>query len=316
MTTMRMRVSRIDALTPTIRRLLLVSANGAPLPAFDAGAHIGLQAPIDGRSQRRAYSLVNSTEHADFYEIAVQLERNSTGGSAWVHRLQVGDELDATPPRNDFPLSRDASSCLLIAGGIGITPILSMARWLDQVGIHYDLHYAARDAGVMAYAKEVDSLPQATCWFDGGDPSKGMPLATTIGPPEAKRHLYVCGPAGFIRAVLDQADRNGWNKENVHCELFAVEQSATPDSTFEIELAQTGVTITVAPDQNILDAMLDAGLDPLYDCRRGDCGVCVTRVLSGDPDHRDICLSADDRSRGDFCPCVSRAKSARLVLDL
>ncbi|MFD1561538.1 PDR/VanB family oxidoreductase [Paraburkholderia silviterrae] len=316
MTTMRMRVSRIDTLTPAIRRLWLVCANGAPLPGFEAGAHIGLRIPIDGRSQRRAYSLVNATDHAEAYEIAVQLEPGGTGGSIWVHRLQVGDELDVTPPQNDFPLDDAARSCLLIAGGIGITPILSMARSLERAGRPYDLHYAAREPGAMAYADEVRALARATCWFDGGNPSNGMPLETTIGAPQKDRHLYVCGPAGFIHAVLEQARQNGWPNDHLHCELFSATPAAGADSGFEVELTASGVTLHVPETQSILDAMIGAGLDPVFDCRRGDCGVCVTRVLSGEADHRDICLSDEDRDRGDFCPCVSRAKSARLVLDL
>jgi ferredoxin-NADP reductase len=316
MTTMRMRVSRIDTLTPAIRRLWLVSADGAPLPAFDAGAHIGLRIPIEGRTQRRAYSLVNATDHAHAYEIAVQLERNGTGGSAWVHRLHAGDELDVTPPQNDFLLDGNARSCLLIAGGIGITPILSMARSLERAGRPYDLHYAAREPGLMAYADEVRALPRATCWFDGGAPSNGMPLETTIGAPRPGRHLYVCGPAGFIHAVLEQARRNGWEDSHLHCELFSAAPAASTGLAFEVELAASGVTLRVPESHSILDAMIGAGLDPVFDCRRGDCGVCVTRVLSGIADHRDICLSDKDRDRGDFCPCVSRAKSARLVLDL
>lgn len=316
MTTLRMRVARIDALTPTIRRLLLVSANGAPLPEFSAGAHIGLHVPIGERTQRRAYSLVNTPDHTGHYEIAVQLEPASSGGSRWVHLLESGAELDVAVPRNDFPLDPCARSYLLIAGGIGITPILSMARALSAAGKPYALHYAAREARSMAYREEVLALPDATCWLDGGDPRRGMPLADTIGAPQASRHLYVCGPAALIRTALSQAKELGWPDAQVHSERFAAEQDNTQDAAFEVELKASNVTLTVPATQTILDAMIDAGLDPLFDCRRGDCGVCTTQVLDGVPDHRDICLSSQDRERGDFCPCVSRAKSSRLVLNL
>jgi vanillate O-demethylase ferredoxin subunit len=316
MTTLRMRVESIDALTPSIRRLLLVAADGATLPAFGAGAHIGLHARIGERSQRRAYSLVNATDHATHYEIAVQLEPCGSGGSKWVHQLEAGAEFDVTAPRNDFPLDVTAQSHLLIAGGIGITPILSMARVLDAAGKTYELHYAAREAPAMAYRDEVATLANATCWFDGGDPRASMPLAVTIGAPQAGRHLYVCGPAGMIHSVLSHAKALGWPDASLHSELFAVVQDAGADASFDVELKASNMTLTVPADKSILDAMIEAGLDPLFDCKRGDCGVCVTQVIDGEPEHRDICLSANERERGDFCPCVSRARSSRLVLDL
>ncbi len=316
MSTIRMRVARIDALTPKIRRLLLEAVDGAPVPGFEAGAHIGLQVPIGGRMQRRAYSLVNPTDCAHHYEIAVLLEETSTGGSRWVHQLAVGDELDVNPPRNDFALSEDGAEHLLIAGGIGITPILAMARALAAAGKRYTLHYAARDASSMAYHDAVQALPGATCWFDAGDPRRGIPLGPTLGDPQPNRHVYVCGPAGLINAVRAQAFALGWPEAQVHSELFQAPSDDTEQSAFEVELTASKRTLTVPAGQSILDVMIAAGLDPLFDCRRGDCGVCTVRLLEGEADHRDICLSAADHQRGDFCPCVSRAKSARLVLEL
>lgn len=316
MTTLRMRVGRIDALTPTIRRLLLVPVDGAQLPAFSAGAHIGLHVPIDGRMQRRAYSLVNAPDHTGHYEIAVQLEASGSGGSRWVHALTTGAELEVSAPRNDFPLDAATEDALLIAGGIGITPILAMARTLKASGTRYALHYAARDAASMAYRTDVLAMPATTCWLDGGEPRNGMPLAATIGAPQAGRHLYVCGPRPLIDAVLAQAAALGWPDTQVHSELFTAAQDTTGDTGFEVLLKSSNLTLKVAAGTSILDAMIDAGLDPLYDCRRGDCGVCTTQVIDGTPDHRDICLSGADRARGDFCPCVSRARSSRLVLDL
>ena len=316
MTTLRMRVRRIDALTPSIRRLLLESADANPLPPFSAGAHIDLHIPAGERTLKRAYSLVNAPAATDHYEIAVQLETASTGGSRWVHALNPGHVLEVTAPKNEFALTDDAHGCLLIAGGIGITPILAMARALETIGRPYALHYAAREPGLMAYREEVEALPGATCWFDGGDPAAGIPLATTIGPPESGRHLYVCGPKGLIGAVLAQAKALGWPEAQVHSELFSGTLETQADTAFELELTASARTLTVPADKSIIDVMLEAGLDPLFDCRRGDCGVCTTRVIEGEPDHRDLCLSPKDHADGDFCPCVSRTRSARLVLDL
>jgi vanillate O-demethylase ferredoxin subunit len=316
MTLLRMRVRRIDALTPSIRRVLLEPADGRPLPLFDAGAHIDLHVPGESRVLKRAYSLVNAATDADHYEIAVQLEPASTGGSRWVHTLEPGQELDITAPRNTFSLDDTATASLLIAGGIGITPILSMARALLAASRSYELHYAARDAALMAYRDEVLALPGATCWIDGGEPARGLPLATTIGTPSPGRHLYVCGPKSLIGAVLAQAKAIGWPETQLHSELFSGTLDVAGDAGFEVELATSGMTLTVAADQSILDAMSAAGLDPLFDCRAGHCGVCTTRIIEGEADHRDICLSASDHAAGDFCPCVSRARSGRLVLDL
>ncbi|WP_321967851.1 PDR/VanB family oxidoreductase [Burkholderia cepacia] len=317
MSTLRMRIARIDSLTPAIRRLHLVAADGVPLPAFDAGAHIGVHVPLGERTQRRAYSLVNATGPADHYEIAVLLEPAGGGGSQWIHHREVGDEFDIDPPRNDFPLAGGARRHLLIAGGIGITPVLAMARTLDAAGQPYTLHYAARDVESMAYRDEVAALPTATRWLDGRDMRCSLPLAETVGPHEDGAHLYVCGPAGLVAATFDTARGLGWPEHALHCELFAAPASASSaDSVFEVRLVASDRVLTVPPGMSILDAMIDAGLDPLYDCKRGDCGVCSAQLLDGTPEHRDICLTSDERARGAFCPCVSRAKSARLVLDL
>ncbi|AJW94695.1 PDR/VanB family oxidoreductase [Burkholderia gladioli] len=317
MTPLRMRVARIDSLTPTIRRLHLVAADGRPLPPFEAGAHLGVHVPLGERSQRRAYSLVNPGGEDAHYEIAVLLEPAGSGGSRWMHALEVGQLLEADPPRNDFRLATDARRHLLIAGGIGITPILAMARTLAAAGAPHALHYAARDAAAMAYRDEVAALAHARCWFDGGDPRRGLPLADTIGTFEAGTHLYVCGPAGLVAATLDTARRLGWPDDALHSELFAAPAAPTDaDAAFEVHLAASGRVLAVPAGTSVLDAMIAAGLDPLYDCRRGDCGVCTAQLLDGEPEHRDICLTGDEHAEGRFCPCVSRAKSARLVLDL
>ena len=317
MTTMRMRVIRVDTLTRAIRRLLLEPASATPLAPFTAGAHVVLHVPAQDRVLKRAYSLLNAPDDTGHYEIAVQLEPASTGGSRWLHQIVAGCEIDVDAPKNEFALNCDATEYLLIAGGIGITPILSMARALKHAGKRYKLHYAARDAASMAFRDEVLACGDAaTCWFDGGDPKRGIPLQQVIGAPIDGRHLYVCGPKGLIAAALAQAAELGWPPSQVHSELFTGALDVEGDAPFEVELAASGVSLTVPSGKSILDVMIDAGLDPIFDCRRGDCGVCTTQVLDGAAEHRDICLSEQDRARGDFTPCVSRARSQRLVLDL
>lgn len=316
MSSLSLRVKRVNSLTPLVRQLILTSENEHPLPDFLPGAHIELHVPTpDKRMALRAYSLVNLSSEG-FYEIAVQLEEPSSGGSRWVHGLQEGQLLTAEAPKNHFPLSEVAEDSLLIAGGIGITPILSMARALRQQGRDFTLHYAGREALRMAYIDEVRAMPEASCWISGGVKSCRMPLAKILAEHRTNRHLYVCGPRGLIANVLDTAQSLGWAQDHLHSELFTGSLEVAGETAFEAELRDSGVTLQVPPGKTLLEMMIEANLDPMFDCRRGDCGVCVTQVLEGDAEHRDICLSERDRASGSFCTCVSRARGGRLVLDL
>lgn len=314
MSSLSLRVQQIESLTPRIRRMLLVSSSAQRLPGFTAGAHLELHVP-GHRAQRRAYSLVNLPD-GEHYEIAVQLEETSTGGSRWVHSLKVGDELLADAPRNHFPLCENTEHALLIAGGIGITPMLSMARSLQAAGKPFTLHYAGRDEAQMAYLPEARACLDHHCWISGGDPQKRFPAAAILASPRPGLHLYICGPTALLNSVLASARDQGWAEDHLHYELFSGALELAGDHGFEVHLRESGVSLQVASGQSVLDAMLAAGLDPMFDCRRGDCGVCVAQVIDGQPDHRDICLSARDRASGSFCTCVSRASSALLVLDL
>ncbi|MGE7990841.1 PDR/VanB family oxidoreductase [Pseudomonas sp. NPDC089554] len=314
MPSLSLRVQQAEALTPRIRRLLLVGDPALPLPAFTAGAHLELHVPGE-RPQRRAYSLVNlpGTGH---YEIAVQLEEAGTGGSRWVHSLRAGDTVIADVPKNHFPLCAEADHVLLIAGGIGITPMLGMARALQAEDKAFSLHYAGRDAAHMAYLEEARDYADAHCWISGGDPQRRFPASQVLASPRPGLHLYICGPAAMLSAVLACARELGWAEDHLHFELFNGALEEAGDQAFEVRLQSTGVSLQVAAGQTVLDAMLEAGLDPMFDCRRGDCGVCVAQVLEGAADHRDICLSERDRDAGSFCTCVSRASGPLLVLDL
>ncbi|MGX1021095.1 ferredoxin-NADP reductase [Pseudomonas sp. Y3 TE3536] len=314
MSSLTLKVEKIESLTPRIRRVVLTTLDNAPLPDFTPGAHIELHIP-GGRKQKRAYSIVNLSAR-DHYEIAVQLDEQSTGGSKWVHSLVEGQQVEVEIPKNHFPLIAEAEHYVLIAGGIGITPMLSMARALVESEQAFTLHYAGRDASNMAYLAEVQCLENSQCWISGGDASKRFPAARVLANPGSNTHLYICGPTQMITAVIQTARELGWPEEQVHYELFAGALEVDGDQAFEVELRGSGVTLTVNAGQNLLDVMVEAGLDPMFDCRRGDCGVCVTQILDGEADHRDICLSDRERSGGAFCTCVSRAKTAKLVLDL
>ncbi|WP_242527061.1 MULTISPECIES: PDR/VanB family oxidoreductase [Pseudomonas] len=314
MSSLSVKIERIEALTPRIRRLVLIAQDGGRLPEFTPGAHLELHIPGD-RKQKRAYSIVNLSS-GDHYEIAVQLDDKSTGGSKWVHTLTEGQIIEVEPPRNHFPLVEEAKHILLIAGGIGITPMLGMGRALQESKQAFTLHYAGRTAENMAYLDEVQCLDNSQCWISGGDASKRFAASSVLANPPEGTHLYICGPVEMITSVIQTARKLGWPEDYVHYELFAGALEADGDQAFEVELRASGVTLAVNAGQTLLDVMIEAGLDPMFDCRRGDCGVCVTQVIEGEADHRDICLSDRERSGGAFCTCVSRAKTAKLVLDL
>ena len=317
MSTLEMVVEHIQPLTPRIRQLRLTSANGKAVPGYTAGAHIELHVPAQPTraAMHRAYSLVQPADGGQSYEIAVQLEPEGSGGSRWVHELQPGQRLMINAPRNQFELAPGAGRSLLLAGGIGITPILCMARALQEQQSPFELHYVARSRDVAAYCAEVEALG-GQCWFDGGDPSQGMPLSQVVASPLADTHLYVCGPKPFIAAALEQASQQGWAQAQLHSELFTGVLPTEGEQAFTVELRPSGQVLEVLAGQSVMDAMEAAGMDPMFDCRRGECGICVVQVLEGEPEHLDICLTARERADGRFCTCVSRARSGRLVLEL
>jgi len=313
-----LRVEHVESVTPRVRKVVLGREDGGLLPSFTPGAHIEVHIPTSETTStlRRAYSLVRSGMEGRQYEIAVQLEPNGRGGSAWIHQLALGQNVTASLPKNQFPLVGEAANPLLIAAGIGVTPIMSMALYLNQRAMPFDAHVVARDREQAAYVEELDAMSEVRYWFDNGDPAQGMPLHDVMARTDKGRHLHVCGPKGFIAAVFEVARTLNWPEEQLHCELFTEATPTASDTPFRVTLALSGQTLDVASDQTILQAMEDAGLDPMFDCRRGDCGICIANVVQGHADHRDICLTPGERESGSFCICVSRAHSDHLVLEL
>ncbi|MCG5077870.1 PDR/VanB family oxidoreductase [Paraburkholderia tagetis] len=322
-------VEAMEPLTSHVTAFRLRAADGRALPGFTAGAHIRVQVGGDGNDWR-AYSLVNLASDActaceqapDCYLIAVRREDTGAGGSLWMHtQVRAGDTLRIAPPVNAFALEADAASAdaVLIAGGIGITPIASMAAALAARASRYALHYTGRSISQLAFVDALRALAGEHLHLYGDDEASEAQrfdlarLFTTLTPGQP---LYVCGPQGLIDAVIALATERGWPRERIRSELFATAAPQAGDAAFEVELRQSGVTLTVAPAQTILDAMLDAGLDPLYDCKRGECGVCQVGVIEGDVDHRDYCLSVAEKCSGNVMHiCVSRARAGRLVID-
>ncbi|WP_120969762.1 PDR/VanB family oxidoreductase [Comamonas sp. lk] len=316
--TLVLELTAAQALTPEVRRLQLRRPDGQRLPAFTAGAHIRVHIPGAGAEPTRCYSLVNSDGDGLIYEIAVKRECAGRGGSQFMHQLAIGQQILVTPPKNDFALHKPPHEALLIAGGIGITPILSMTRHLQATNRPYALHYGARSAAFMPYLQEIEALAgsRAQLYFDDGNPSRGMPLASLLGAPKTSRHVYVCGPRALIDATLAQALHLGWPRSQIHFELFSAPATTAADRGTTIDLARSGRQIDVPAGTSMLDGLIAAGCDPLFDCRRGECGMCAVHMLDGEVEHRDYALSDEQHSEGLVCICVARARSNRITLDL
>ncbi len=303
--------------------LEMVGLGGAALPAFSAGAHVDVHLP--GGAVRQ-YSLCNDPTETHRYLIAVLRHPASRGGSAAVHEaVHEGDELRISAPKNHFALAEGAGRSLLLAGGIGITPLLSMAERLAATGAAFSMHYAAHTRERAAFAQRIrQSAFSDRVHFhfgdgSGGDDDRRLNLAAVLARPQADTHVYVCGPQGFMDAALDTARAAGWGEPQLHREVFGSEAAAprTGDEPFEVKLASSGRVVVVPAGRTVVQALAEAGVEVMVSCEQGVCGTCLTRVLDGTPDHRDVYLSSDEQAANDsFTPCCSRSKSACLVLDL
>lgn len=298
----------------------LAPLSDTPLPRFEAGAHIDVHLP---GGLVRQYSLYDLPDDRQRYRIGVLRDPQSRGGSVAFHdSVRAGDTLTISAPRNHFALHDGPDRSILFAGGIGITPILCMARQLTRENRPFEMHYCGRSLSRMALVDEVRQIgdgTQAHVHADDGPTEQQLDARAAIGAPSADRHLYVCGPTGFMDHILQAARTLGWDDAHLHREYFAAApvESSDEDAPFEVEIHSSGKVIEVAADQSVAHALLDAGFDLPLSCEQGVCGTCMTTVLAGEPDHRDLYLTDDERARNDcFMPCCSRAKSARLVLDL
>jgi vanillate monooxygenase ferredoxin subunit len=296
----------------------LASIGGAPLPAFSAGSHIDVQVP---GGLTRQYSLCNDSGEQHRYRIAVLRDPASRGGSAGMHdSVHEGDVIHISEPRNHFPLHH-ATRSLLFAGGIGVTPLLCMAQRLATIDADFTLHYCTRSPERTAFLQEIAAsafADRVQFHFDSGPPPQKLDLPAVIAQPDAGTQLYVCGPAGFIDYVVSTAKAKGWPGDQIHLEYFgAAPQDTTGDTAFEVKIASIGKTYPVPAGQSVVQALQSHGIEILTSCEQGVCGTCITRVLDGEPDHRDMYFTEEEHAKNDqFTPCCSRARSKTLVLDL
>ena len=299
---------------------LLVDPHGTPLPDYEAGAHIAVNVPGGFVRHYSLYKLMD--DEVEGYPIAVLRDRNSRGGSEkLVDLVGEGDELMISPPANGFPINHEADQSVLIAGGIGITPILCMAQQLLSQQRDFHIHYCGRSPYRMAFLDVLKTgyLSSSTSIHtDDGPASQKFDTVAALGSPAEGKHLYVCGPGGFMAHVLEVAANQGWLGDHIHREYFSATPSEPSSSgSFEIEIRSTGERITVPAGCSALHALRRAGIDVPFSCEEGLCGTCLTGIISGVPDHRDMYLTDLEKSRNDsFLPCCSRALTDRLILDL
>ncbi|MER5834547.1 PDR/VanB family oxidoreductase [Streptomyces sp. NPDC002130] len=298
--------------------LTLRRPDGGMLPAWTPGAHIDvLLGSGDGDGDLiRQYSLCGDPADREAWQIAVLREPRGRGGSAYVHdHLREGAAVRVRGPRNNFPL-RPAARHLFIAGGVGITPIIPMVEAADAAGWDWRLLYGGRTRTSMAFLDRLAPY-EGRVLVRPQDEFGLLDLAAHLGVPEEGTLVHACGPEPLLRAVQEQcAD---WPPGTLGVERFAPAATALtgPAAAFELELARSGLTLTVPPDRSVLETVEEAGVAVEFSCREGTCGTCETDVLDGEPDHRDSLLTEDERAAGDtMLICVSRSCGPRLVLDL
>ncbi|AHK34410.1 vanillate O-demethylase oxidoreductase [Rhodococcus opacus PD630] len=310
-------VTDITTETASVKRFSLRRSNGAPFASYAAGAHVDVTGP---GGITRQYSLCGPPHRTDSYQIAVKREDCSRGGSAALHdQVAVGDELTISEPRNLFALAPEADTHVLVAAGIGITPLLSMAYQLSTDGVPYRLHYFAsrREQAAFVRVLEDEGFASSVEFHFGIDRSEQPDvLESILAGAEPGAHVYSCGPKEFMQRVVEVATRS-LPDDQVHIEHFQPLEPTTHDGgEFEVEL-DTGEVFAIPSGRSIVEVLGDAGIDVDTSCREGICGTCVLTVLDGVPDHRDNCLTRKEKESGDqIATCVSRAKTARLVLEL
>ena len=310
------RVQRVKDEAAGIRSFELVSPNGDQLPPFTAGAHINVHL---GDDVVRQYSLSNSSREREQFRIAVLLEANGRGGSLAMHNIKEGDLLDISGPLNHFALAGPETSLhLMLAGGIGVTPMMSMIPELEARGADYVLHYCTRTPENTAFLRDLTSRAESGAvhiHHDNGDPSLGLDIKGLVSIYVPGKHIYFCGPVGFMAEIKKHL--GAWPPHAVHFEHFSVPETNVDQENhpFKIVIRKTGEVLDVSAKESIVDVLRERGYSIETNCREGFCGTCITRYVSGTPEHRDCVLSDLERQKY-LMICCARAASPSLTLDL
>jgi tetrachlorobenzoquinone reductase len=287
--------------------------DGQPLPPYEPGAHIDMHLP-NGLIQQ--YSLIRAEPDPSCYTVTVKRDPASRGGSRCVHdELRVRNTLKISPPRNNFPLVENAGHVVLLAGGIGITPIWCMVQRLHKLGRSWKLYYACRSRADMAFLQPLETMGYTHFHCDDENSSNVLDVASIVAATPKEAHLYCCGPTPMLRAF--EAATAGWPRAQIHVEYFTPKQEAGRKCGFVVELARSGQEFVIPEGKSILQVLLDAGIDVDYSCELGICGACEQRVISGIPEHHDAILTEEEQaSNTKVMICCAGCKSQRLVLDL
>jgi len=311
------RVARIDAVSDHIKRVRLVRTDGLPLPPYSAGSHILVNMRVGSKAIKNPYSLMGPLHDTSCYEITVLRTVSSRGGSRFVHEhLRAGALISISPPVNLFSLDLRARKHLLVAGGIGITPIMAMAAQLSALGAPFELHYCTRTHTSGAYIDELKTTYGNRLYHYDSARTGRLDVARLLNQQPLGTHLYVCGPHAMITDVMRLATDAGWPTQHVHAEHFTAPIGGEP---FEVKLRKSGRTIHVKQEESILQALENAGLEPPYLCRGGACGQCETSVVGHDGriDHADHYLTDEEKQSGHkIMICVSRLKGSCITLDM
>jgi vanillate O-demethylase ferredoxin subunit len=316
---MQVKVQRKALEATDICSFELVPTEAGPLPRYEPGAHIDVEV---GSGQIRQYSLC-TPYNDDCYVIGVKRDPRSRGGSMFMHgEVKEGDVLLIGQPRNHFPLAEDGERFILVAGGIGITPLLAMATHLGSAGKTFELHYFAQSAEHVAFRQRLQDTALAfrVNYHHGYGPD-ALPelLASIVGASAPRKYLYLCGPRPFMELVRQSAA--SWPADQVRFEYFGAGSTPVPapapEVSFEVCAAASGISAQVQAGESIVNVLRANGVHIETSCEEGHCGTCMTEVLEGQPEHRDSFLTADEKAAGNrILPCVSRSCSARLILNL
>jgi vanillate O-demethylase ferredoxin subunit len=294
----------------------LVASDGGELPAFSAGSHIDVTLP---GGLVRQYSLCNSEADRHRYQIGVWKDPNSRGGSLAMHNVvNEGDVLQVGLPRNRFRVPRHTRRALLIARGIGVTPMLSIADCLKAQEIPFAFHYLSALASPGAFRSMIEgsAFAENTAFYHETAEQMLDPAKVLADPPE-DTHLFICGVDWWLDPVVALAKKNGWAEEFIHIERFTAKASAPLlDKVFEVKIASTGAVFKIPGDKSVSAFLEENGIKVPTSCEQGLCGTCKVKILEGEADHRDKRLKDEQRAEGYFLACVSRAKGDLLVLDL
>lgn len=310
------KVVKIEKLTPRIKRFRLVSVNGGRLASFSPGSHVAVEIPLEEKIKRNSYSLCSSPYQTIFYDLAILLKDDSRGGSEYLHKVSTGTELKIGFPSNSFCLNSLARKYILIAGGIGITPFISMLANFSRFNTSFELHYAARSISECAFYDFLQREDSNLVKFYFSDRGERLNPKQILKEQPLGTHVYLCAPPSLMQECHDTARALGYPSSAIHRELFGAVKT-NKVKPFTAVLAQSEKSIKVPKDKTLLEALEAAGIAANYSCRAGGCGACEVKVIEGEIKHLDNYYSPEEKAEQNrILTCISRARSKQLVIDL